>query len=390
MNTVIGFWFTVIAKHQKSNTDNRTPITEYMRQIRINLFLVTSILLAIGTVMIYSSSSAFAYESYGSSAYFLKRHIIFMFIGLIAAVSLMSFDYGKLKNYAKPFLIFSILLLIAVFIPGIGRSAGGARRWIKLGSISFQPSEIAKMALVFYAADVLSRKQSEIKDFLYGFLPLMIALGVCISLILLEPDLGTAVALTFLIIIMAFIAGVDIKQLLAMIVPGLIAMIGLIATKPYRIKRIMAFWNPWNDPRGSGFQIIQSMVAMGTGGFFGVGLAHSKQKLFYLPEAHTDFIFSIIGEELGLIGTLGIVILFAIFIWLGFRIAYSARDLYGQFLAFGLVTMLALQVIINIAAVTGSIPTKGMPLPFISYGGTSLVYSLASVGLLLNIAKHRR
>ena len=361
-----------------------------MRQIRINLFLVTAILLAIGTVMIYSSSSAFAYELYGSSAYFLKRHLLFMLVGLIAAVALMSFDYGKLKNFTKPFLLFSILLLIAVFIPGIGRAAGGARRWISLGPISFQPSEIAKMALVFYAADVLARKQSEIKDFLYGLLPLMMALGACMVLILLEPDLGTAIALACLIIIMAFIAGVDIKQLLSMTIPGLIAIIGLIAMKPYRIKRIMAFWNPWNDPRGSGFQIIQSMIAMGTGGLFGVGLAHSKQKLFYLPEAHTDFIFSIIGEELGLVGTLGTVLLFAIFIWLGFRIAYSARDLFGQFLAFGLVTMLALQVIINIAAVTGSIPTKGMPLPFISSGGTSLVYSLASVGLLLNIAKHRR
>ncbi len=361
-----------------------------MRQIRINLFLVTAILLAIGTVMIYSSSSVFAYELYGSSAYFLKRHLLFMLVGLIAAVALMSFDYGKLKNFTKPFLLFSILLLIAVFIPGIGRAAGGARRWISLGPISFQPSEIAKMALVFYAADVLARKQSEIKDFLYGLLPLMMALGACMVLILLEPDLGTAIALACLIIIMAFIAGVDIKQLLFMTIPGLIAIIGLIAMKPYRIKRIMAFWNPWNDPRGSGFQIIQSMIAMGTGGLFGVGLAHSKQKLFYLPEAHTDFIFSIIGEELGLVGTLGTVLLFAIFIWLGFRIAYSARDLFGQFLAFGLVTMLALQVIINIAAVTGSIPTKGMPLPFISSGGTSLVYSLASVGLLLNIAKHRR
>ena len=361
-----------------------------MRQIRINLFLITAILLAIGTVMIYSSSSVFAYELYGSSAYFLKRHLLFMLVGLIAAVALMSFDYGKLKNFTKPFLLFSILLLIAVFIPGIGRAAGGARRWISLGPISFQPSEIAKMALVFYAADVLARKQSEIKDFLYGLLPLMMALGACMVLILLEPDLGTAIALACLIIIMAFIAGVDIKQLLFMTIPGLIAIIGLIAMKPYRIKRIMAFWNPWNDPRGSGFQIIQSMIAMGTGGLFGVGLAHSKQKLFYLPEAHTDFIFSIIGEELGLVGTLGTVLLFAIFIWLGFRIAYSARDLFGQFLAFGLVTMLALQVIINIAAVTGSIPTKGMPLPFISSGGTSLVYSLASVGLLLNIAKHRR
>jgi cell division protein FtsW len=361
-----------------------------MRQIRINLFLVTMILVAVGTVMIYSASSVFAYENYGNSAYFLKRHIMFLFAGFIAAALLMSFDYGKLKNFSKPFLLFSIFLLVAVFIPGIGRTAGGARRWISLAGLSFQPSEIAKLALVLYAADVLSRKQSEIKDFLYGFLPLVISLGVCILLILAEPDLGTAVALALLIIVMAFIAGVDLKQLFMVIMPGIVALIGLIALKPYRVKRMIAFSNPWSDPKGAGFQIIQSMIAMGSGGIFGVGLAHSKQKLFYLPEAHTDFIFSIIGEELGLIGTAGVLILFVMFIWLGFKIAYSARDLFGQFLAFGLVAMLALQVMINIAAVTAMIPTKGLPLPFISYGGTSLVYSLASVGLLLNIAKHRR
>jgi cell division protein FtsW len=361
-----------------------------MRRIRINLFLITIILTAIGAVMIYSSSCVFAYENYGDSAYFLKRHIVFLFIGFITAASLMSFDYSKLKNFSKPFLIFSIFLLLAVFVPGIGRTAGGARRWINLGGLSFQPSEIAKLALVLYAADVLSRKQSEIKDFFYGFLPIVISLGVCIILILAGSDLGTAVAIAFLIIIMAFIAGVDLKQLLMVIAPGIIAVIGLIAVKPYRIKRMITFANPWSDPKGAGFQIIQSMIAMGSGGIFGVGLAHSKQKLFYLPEAHTDFIFSIIAEELGIIGSMGIVLLFAAFIWLGFRIAYSARDLFGQFLAFGLVSMIALQVMINIAAVTALIPTKGLPLPFISYGGTALVYSLASVGLLLNIAKHRR
>jgi cell division protein FtsW len=361
-----------------------------MRQIRINLFLVTAMLLAVGTVMIYSASSAFAFENYGSSAYFLKRHVVFLFIGLIAAVFCMSFDYGKLKNFSKPFLVFAIFLLVAVFLPGVGRSAGGARRWISVCGINFQPSEIAKLALVLYAADVLSRKQSEIKDFFYGFLPLVISLGICVALILAEPDLGTAVALSALIIIMAFIAGVNLKQIFMVTLPGAIGAIVLIALKPYRVKRIIAFTNPWSDPSGAGFQIIQSMIALGSGGIFGVGLAHSKQKLFYLPEAHTDFIFSIIGEELGIIGSAGIVILFGVFIWLGFRIAYSARDLFGQFLAFGLVVMIALQVLINIAAVTAMIPTKGLPLPFISYGGTSLVYSLASVGLLLNIAKHRR
>jgi cell division protein FtsW len=218
----------------------------------------------------------------------------------------------------------------------------------------------------------------------------VIILSLCVILILAEPDLGTAVALAALIIIMAFVAGVRMKQMFIIGLPGLVAVIALIATKPYRLKRITAFLNPWQDPRGSGFQIIQSFIAMGSGGLLGVGLAHSKQKLFYLPEAHTDFIFAVIGEELGLLGALCVIGLFVVFVGLGFKIAYSARDLFGQFLAFGLVSMITLQVFINIAAVTGSIPTKGLPLPFISYGGTSLVYSIASVGLLLNIGRHRR
>ena len=361
-----------------------------MREIRVRLFIITFSLITIGIVMIYSSSSLFAYEKYGDSAYFLKRHFLYMIIGIISAMIFMSFDYIKLRKLSKPLLLVSILLLMAVFIPGLGRTAGGARRWLSIGFLSFQPSEIAKLSLVLYAADVLSRKQSEIKDFIYGFLPLIIALGLCTLLILAEPDLGTAVALSAMIIIMAFVAGVDIKHLGMIMLPGVLAFIGLICMKPYRIRRVIAFWNPWKDPRGSGFQIVQSLIAIGSGGLFGVGLAHSKQKLFYLPEAHTDFIFSIISEELGLIGAFGVIALFVVFIYIGFKIAYSARDLFGQFLAFGLATMIALQAIINIAAVTGSIPTKGLPLPFISYGGTSLVYCIASVGLLLNIAKHRR
>jgi len=361
-----------------------------MRQIRIKLFITTILLIAIGIIMIYSTSSVYSYEKYGDSAYFLKRHIIYLLVGFLFAVSAMCIDYAQLRRFIKPFLLFSMLLLVLVFIPGIGRSAGGARRWIGLGPLNFQPSEIAKLALVFYAADVLSRKQSEISDFFYGFFPLMIVLGLCVLLILLEPDLGTAIALATLIVIMAFVAGVNIKQLGLLMLTGVLVVCPLIALKPWRVKRMIAFWNPWQDPRGAGFQIIQSFVALGSGGIFGVGLAHSKQKLFYLPEAHTDFVFAIIGEELGLIGTMGVLVLFGMFIYLGFRIAYSARDLFGQFLAFGLVSMLALQTIINISAVTGLIPTKGLPLPFISYGGTSLVYSMVSVGLLLNIARHRR
>ncbi|NQT90126.1 MAG: putative lipid II flippase FtsW [Candidatus Omnitrophica bacterium] len=361
-----------------------------MREIRIRLLAVTIMMLGIGAVMIYSASGVFAFEAYGDSAYYFKKHLLYMLFGFILAVSFMSIDYLKLRRYIKPFLILSILLLVAVFIPGIGRSAGGARRWISIGAISFQPSEFAKMALVFYTADVLSRKQSEIESFRHGFLPLVLVLGLCVMLILAEPDLGTAVALAILIIIMAFVAGVRVKQLFLTTLPGLFAVAGLIISKPYRIKRMLAFFDPWQDPRGTGFQIIQSLIALGSGGIFGVGLAHSKQKLFYLPEAHTDFIFAIIAEEFGLIGTLGIITLLTAFIWLGFKIAYSARDLFGQFLAFGLVSMIGLQALINIGAVTASIPTKGLPLPFISYGGTSLIYNMVSVGLLLNVARHRR
>lgn len=346
--------------------------------------------MAIGVIMIYSSSSIFAYETYGDSAYYLKRHLLFMSIGFALSSFFMSFDYAKLRRFIKPFLLLSIFLLISVLIPGIGNVIGGARRWINFLFINFQPSEVAKMALIFYAADVLSRKQSDIRDFVYGFLPLMLVLGICIFLILLEPDLGTAISIGFLIFAMVFVAGARLKHIAMVSLAAIPVVTVLVVMKPYRLKRIFAFLNPWADPRGAGFQIVQSFIALGSGGIFGVGLGHSQQKLFYLPQAHTDFIFSIIGEELGLLGTATIVFLFIIFICLGTYIAYKARDLFGQLLGFGLVAMIALQVIVNIAAVTGTIPTKGLPLPFISYGGTSLIYSMLSAALLLNIAKHRR
>jgi len=361
-----------------------------MKSLRIRLFMITILLLAIGVVMIYSSSSIFAYEAYGDSAYFLKRHLLFMLIGFIFSAFFMSFDYARIRRFSKPFLLASAGLLMLVLIPGIGNAVGGARRWINIGFINFQPSEIAKMALIFYAADILSRKQSDITNFIYGFLPLMLVLASCVFLILLEPDLGTAVAIGILICAMIFIAGARIKHLLAISLPALPLLAVLIIMKPYRLKRIFAFINPWADPKGVGYQIIQSFIALGSGGLFGVGLGCSKQKLFYLPEAHTDFIFSIIGEELGLLGVAIVIFLFIIFVYLGTHIAYKARDLYGQLLAFGLVAMIALQVMVNVAAVTGTIPTKGLPLPFISYGGSSLVYSMVSVALLLNIARYRK
>ncbi|MFH1645261.1 MAG: putative lipid II flippase FtsW [Candidatus Omnitrophota bacterium] len=369
---------------------NKKVLEVVVRKIRIRLFLVTLALICLGLVMIYSASAMVAYEHFGDSMYYLKRHLLYILVGIVFFVACLSVDYEKMRKYIKPFLLFSVLLLMAVFIPGIGHAAGGARRWIGIGHFSFQPSEIAKMAMVFYAADVLARKQSDTDSFFHSFMPLILVLSLSVMLILLEPDLGTAVTLAALVIIIAFVAEVRLKYLLFVLLPGLIGSGFLIALKPYRLKRIIAFMNPWSDRHGAGFQIVQSLIAMGSGGMFGVGLGNSKQKLFYLPEAHTDFIYSIICEELGILGSLGLLCLFVFFIWLGFKIAFLARNLFGRLLACGLVSMIALQVIINIGAVTGTIPPKGMPLPFISYGGTSLLYSMASVGLLLNISRHRR
>lgn len=359
-----------------------------MRKLRTQLFIVTVILIAFGVVMVYSASAIYAYEYLKDSAYFLKRHLIYLFLGALAALWIMSVDYDTIKKYIKPVLVISFVLLILVLIPGIGREIGGARRWFRFSVFSFQPSQIAKLTLILYIADVLSRKQSEIKSFFHGFMPPMIILGLSVGTILLQPDLGTAVAIAIVVYVMLFVAGIRLFHLVPLLVSSLPMLAVIILTKPYRIKRILAFLNPWEDPRGIGFQIIQSYVALGSGGLFGVGLGQSRQKLFYLPGAHTDFIFSIIGEELGLIGTASIVILFMVFIWLGIKIAKRSRDMFGHLAALGIVIMIGLEAVINIGVATGSIPTKGLPLPFISYGGSSLIFDMMGVALLLNIAKY--
>ncbi len=349
--------------------------------------MVTVALLAIGVVMVYSASAINAYMLYGDSAYYLKRHLLYLLIGIIASLWIMSVDYDVIKRYIKPALIVSFVLLVAVLIPGISREIAGARRWFRFSFLSFQPSQVAKLVLILYFADVLSRKQSEIKSFYRGFMPPMIMLGLSVALILKEPDLGTAVAISVVSFIMLFVAGIRLAHLLPVLVSSFPALAVIILVKPYRMKRILAFLNPWQDPQGIGFQIIQSYIALGSGGLLGVGLGQSRQKLLYLPGCHTDFIFSIIGEELGLIGAGAVIILFMIFVWLGIKIAVRSRDLFGHLAALGITCMIGLEAIINISVATGSIPTKGLSLPFISYGGSSLVFDMAAVALLLNIAK---
>ena len=357
------------------------------RRLRIDLLAVSMILLCVGIVMIYSTSSIYAWERYNDSAFFLKRHLIFIGIGAVCAFLAMLVDYRKVRRYAKPILILTFIILVLVLIPGIGREVGGARRWFRFRFISFQPSELAGLVMVFYLADFIARKQSMMKSFMQGFVPPLCILGVCSGLILLEPDLGTTMSIGMVVFLMLYVSGVRFRYLVSTVLAALPALYLLVFTVPYRRMRIMAFLNPWLDPRGSGFQIIQSQIALGSGGLFGVGLGHSKQKLFYLPAAHTDFIFSIIGEELGLMGTFGIVLLFMLLIYHGVKIVRNSRDRFDFFLAFGIVLMITLKAVINIGVSCGVFPTKGLPLPFISYGGSSLVMDMVSIGLLLNIAK---
>lgn len=358
-----------------------------VRNIRLNLFSITVILICIGIVMIYSSSSIYALERYKDSFFFVKRHLAFLLIGIALAFWVMSFDYRKLRSAAKPFFIISIFLLALVLIPGIGREVSGAQRWFRFKFISFQPSELANLAVIIYTADFIARKENHIRAFWKGFFPPMAVLGITALFILLQPDLGTVVSIGVVIFIMLFIAGVRLSYLIALLLSSLPALYILIFSVPYRRARIMAFLNPWLDPKGSGFQIIQSQIALGSGGIFGIGLGHSKQKLFYLPAAHTDYIFSIIGEEMGLLSTIGLIILFILFIQQGVKIIKNAPDKFGYFLSLGLVLMFCLNVIINIGVSCGLLPTKGLPLPFISYGGSSFMFDMISVGILLNIAR---
>lgn len=358
-----------------------------LRTIRINLFIVTVILICIGVVMIFSASSIYTWERYKDSFFFLKRHLLFLLIGSVLTFLAMAIDYRILRKFAKPFLVLSAILLLLVLIPGIGREVSGARRWFRFGVFSFQPSEFANLAVIIYMADYIARKGKLIKSFWRGFIPPVCVMGAIALLILMQPDLGTTVSLGIVVFLMLFIAGVRTTYLASMCLASLPFLYFLIFSVPYRRMRILAFLNPWLDPKGSGFQIIQSQIALGSGGFFGVGLGHSKQKLFYLPAAHTDFIFSIIGEELGLLGTLAILGLFCFFIYLALKIIRNTHDKFGYFLSLGLVSMICFKAIINIGVSCGLFPTKGLPLPFISYGGSSFIFDMISVGLILNIAR---
>jgi cell division protein FtsW len=296
-------------------------------------------------------------------------------------------DYRKIQPYARHLLVFSLILLLFVLIPHIGKESYGARRWFKLGMFNFQPSELAKLAVIIYTADFLSRKKHQIHSFIHGFLPPILMMGAACLLTVKQPDLGTTVEMAVVVLGMLLIAGAKLRHLLFIALAALPLVIYLVVKEPYRMARIIAFLDPWQDSQGIGFQLTQSQIALGSGGIFGVGLGHSQQKLFYLPAAHTDFILSIIGEELGLVGTLSVIILFIMFVWIGIRIIRQIHEGFGYFMSIGIILMLGLQAMVNVGVSIGAFPTKGLPLPFISYGGSALIFHLIAVALILNISK---
>lgn len=352
------------------------------------LFLTVIVLLSFGVISVFTSSQYASHVLFGDAFYYLKKQILWALLGTGVMIFLSNFDYWRLRKLVLPALIIAFILLIMVLIPGIGKVVNGAQRWINLGFFAFQPSEIIKLSIILFMAYGLSKKGAKIKDFVSGLLPFLVVLGLACVLILLQPDLGTAMSLAGSVFVMFIAAGARVKHLSLLGGGGVGLVILAIIAEPYRLIRIFTYLDPWSNPTGSGFQIIQSLYALGSGGVFGQGLGQSKAKFLYLPERHTDFIFAIIGEEIGFIGGVLIILLFLLFIWRGLKIAISAPDSFASILAVGLTSMVGLQAVLNLGVVTGALPTTGIPLPFISYGGTSLVFILAGVGLLLNISKY--
>jgi cell division protein FtsW len=358
--------------------------TKYTRSILISVLL----LVGIGTLMVYSSTALMSMREHGSGFNFLWKHLFTVFIGTAAMLLLSKIDYRKYRPLVYVLIGLSFVLLILVFIPGIGISANGARRWLRLWPTTFQPSELVKVVMVIFLADYMDKNLDRMREFRYG---IAIPLGVMLFfqiIIIRQPDFGAVMSLGILTFGLLILGGARLRHIGSLALLALPAVYMLIMTSSYRSKRLLCFLDPWKDPQGCGFQLVQSFIAFGNGSFWGLGLGGSKQKLYFLPEAHTDFIFSLIGEELGLVGVMFVV---AVFVWLfvkGFQVSMRTRDPFSYFLTFGLTMLIGVQAIINIAVSTGLMPTKGLPLPFISYGGSALLINMAAAGMLINISKN--
>jgi len=343
-------------------------------------------LVALGLVMVYSASAVTAAEKLGNGLYFLERQLIAAGVGLVAMAAAVRLGYRKLARLAFPMLLLSIVLLVLVLIPGVGATVGGAKRWLRLPGISVQPAEIAKFTWVVYLAYSLAKKREKVATFSVGFLPHLLLAGLLVGLCMGEPDFGSSVELLVLLFILLFAAGTKLSYLVGSVLLALPMAWAAVAHSPYRWARIRAFLDPWAHRHDIGYQVAQSLISVGSGGLFGVGLGESKQKLFFLPEAHTDFIFSIIGEELGLLGALLTIALYAVVVWRGTRAALRASETFGTYLGLGLTALLGVQAAVNMSVAMGMLPTKGLTLPFVSYGGCSLVVSMAAAGVLLSLS----
>ena len=354
------------------------------------LIVVTLMLLSIGLIMVYCASAIWAAYKFDDSFFFVKRQMLFAGIGVFAMFFIMNINYWTWRTWAKVLVIVCFILLIAVLIPGIGMERNGSRSWIGVGAFSIQPSEFMKLAMIAFLAKFLSEQQKYITTIKKGLAPSLGLVFLAFGMIMLQPDLGTGTVMVGTCVVMIFVAGARIIHFVWLGLMGVAGFVVLVLSAPYRIKRITSFLDPWEDPLGSGFQIIQSLLAIGPGGLFGLGLGQSRQKFFYLPEPQTDFIFAIISEELGFIGGSFVILLFALLLWRGIRIALGAPDLYGSFVAVGIISMVAIQVMINIGVVSGLIPVTGITLPFLSYGGSSLTLMLMAIGVLLNISRYSR
>lgn len=353
--------------------------------------LFTSILLTlIGVVMVYSSSAVLAADRYGDTYYFLKKELVFLAMGIGLAVFMSKVPYHHLRKLVYPLLAVGAVLIILTYIPGFRSVASGAARWVRLGPLTFQPSELMKVIFILFLAYSMEKKVAKMERFGVGVLSHLLIGGVVIAMVLGQRDFGSAFVLAMMLFLMLYVGGIRKIYLIAMGIAALPIAYYAVAAVPYRRQRIMTFLDPWSDRYGSGFQIIQSLISFHEGGLWGRGLGEGQQKLFYLPEAHTDFIAAVLGEELGLVGIMVLLTLFAIFAVRGLVVAWRAPDLFGRYVALGLSMLITWQAIANLSVVMGLLPTKGMVLPFISYGGSSLLVTMMAVGILFNISTYRR
>ncbi len=357
------------------------------------IFLMTTLaLLAMGTIMIFSASYFLSKELFSSPFVMMKKHLFHLVIGTVLMAGIMRMDYRRFN--ARPFVLLvlasAIIALVLCFVPGVGLSGGHAKRWVRIAAFSFQASELVKIALIFYLSSYLAKKSKRIDDFTYGVLPALLIVCVCALLIFIEPDFGTAATIAVWALGILFIAGMQWKHLFFICLAGLPVGVLMMILEPYRRARLFAFIDPWKDMQGIGYQIIQSMVALANGGFLGSGLGEGTQKMFFLPAPHTDFILSVLGEELGFIGVALVIILFGVWIWRGLSIALNTNDSFGFFLAASSICLIGLQAIINMGVAMSVFPTTGIALPFFSYGGSTLVTTMAISGLVLSVSRRAR